>query len=93
MSGANTPQQRRKEGILTDMKVSGYIAMAYAMLYGALTLAFRHSVQIDWLLYPLLALGALAAAADRLPDRFRRPALLTTALLTAATACTAAWMS
>ena len=93
MSEAKAPQRRRNEGVLTDMKVSGYIAMSYAMFYGALALAFGHHVRIDWLLYPLLILGALAAAADRLPVRLRRPALLATALLTAVMACTAAWIS
>jgi hypothetical protein len=42
------------------------VGLTYGMVYAALALALRHRVQVDRLLFPLLVLAAVTAAAERL---------------------------
>ena len=60
---------------MTSSAISGHwsresatsqVGLTYGMVYVALALALRHRVQVDWLLFPLLLLSAVTAAAERI---------------------------
>ncbi|WP_019855142.1 hypothetical protein [Actinopolyspora mortivallis] len=57
-------------------KAPTQIALAYGILYVAITLAIGHTVQLAWLALPFIALWALTAVLTRFGLLQRRPVFL-----------------
>lgn len=81
-------------GAIDPWKGPSQVAMAYGTLYVSITLAIGHTVRLDWLALPAVALWGLTAVTERIKllER-RRGVLLSLLTLTVAASVVAAVLS
>ncbi|MDF3292377.1 hypothetical protein [Streptomyces silvisoli] len=69
------------------------LAVAYGALYVAITLLLRHSVRVNWLLFPILAIGGVTLLLQRVDLWTRAPVRVAAQVAVVALAIVAAVLS